>query len=141
MIVSASLWIFAAACYSILSVMHFRYDVSIFRGNSWFDPKLSYTRKYKYPTLAPSNWYYRILGVKYKEKFFGSSWLFVGLTDGFHAFQHIMLLSIIGAMLSLPNLVNTWQEYACVAIILHIIWTLTHQICYRWLFIKKEYRH
>lgn len=140
-VVPIVLWIIAAGCYAVLSVLHFRYDTSIFANNKWFNNDFSYQFKYDYPASAPKNWYYRILGVKYKEKFPGSTWIFVGLTDGFHAFQHTMLLCIIGAMLSLPNYINTWKEYAYVAIVLHLIWTITHQIFYRWIFIQKKYRH
>lgn len=144
-ILSALLWIAAAISYSVISVLHFRLETSIFVGKQWFDqwvdPKKSYYRKYKYPTPAPSNWYYRILGVKYKEKFFGSTWIFVSLTDGFHAFQHLMLLCLIGAYVSLPNYINTWKDYAYAAIVLHLMWTITHQIFYRWMFIQKRYWH
>lgn len=143
-IVSALFWIAAAVCYAVLSVLHFRFEMSVFHKKKWFawyKNDLSYQRKYKYPTPAPNNWYYRILGVKYKEKFFGSTWIFVSLTDGFHAFQHLMLLCIIGAYISLPAYINTWKEYAYAAIILHLIWTVTHQIFYRWVFIQKRYWH
>lgn len=143
-VISIALWFLAAVCYAVLSVLHFRFELSIFaklKWFAWFKNDLSYQRKYDYPNPAPKNWYYRILGVKYKEKFFGSTWIFVGLTDGFHTFQHAMLLCIIGAMLSLPNYINTWKEYAYVAIVLHLIWTITHQIFYRWIFIQKKYRH
>lgn len=142
-IVSVLFWIAAAVCYAVLSVLKFRFELSVFNKSKWskWFVDTSYQRKYKYPTPAPSNWYYRILGVKYKEKFFGSTWIFVGFTDGFHAFQHLMLLCIIGAYVSLPNYINTWKDYAYAAIILHLIWTITHQIFYRWVFIQKRYWH
>lgn len=140
-IVSAIFWIIAASCYAVITTINFRYDVSIFSKNKWLNPAEAYRYKYRYPTLSPDTWYYRIIGVKYKERFPGSTWLFVSITDGFHAFQHVMLLSIIGAYVTLPNYINTWKEYAYVATALHLIWTLSHQILYRWLFIRKEYRH
>jgi len=44
--------------------------------------------KYKQPLEpAPSNWYYKLTGLKYKEKFWLSGSLLVFLTDKYHAYQ------------------------------------------------------
>ena len=46
--------------------------------------------KYKKPIeRAPKNWYYRLTGVRYKEKFPLSATLLVAFTDRYHAYQTV----------------------------------------------------
>jgi hypothetical protein len=60
----------------------------------------SYERKYKRNKVleksyahfkAPYNWYYRTFGIKYKERWFTSTWLTVFATDGYHLLQFLWL--------------------------------------------------
>lgn len=138
-------WLTAAFFYAILSVLKFRYDISILsKWDSFFNPEKSWRLKYKVDErdnlrMAPSNWYYRLFRVKYKERFPGSATIFVGLTDGYHSIQHMMILSLVGAVTVFQGTADTWQEYMITLIAFHFIFVIFHQICYGYLLIKKKY--
>lgn len=75
----------------------------------------SYERKYKKEEghlMQPRNpnWYYKIIGSKYTERWFTSTWLTVNLTDGYHACQSAMfiLFSISLSLLSGVNFFIIW---------------------------------
>lgn len=48
---------------------------------------------------APDNWYYKhIARVKYKERWFTSTWLTVAFTDGYHASQSVSFICLAGSL-------------------------------------------
>jgi hypothetical protein len=51
---------------------------------------------YKYE--APNNWYYKLIGSKYIERWPTSTWLTVSLTDGYHLMQSVSFLCFGGSV-------------------------------------------
>lgn len=47
---------------------------------------------------APNNWYYKLITVKYRERWFTSTWLTVAFTDGYHASQSVSFICLAGSL-------------------------------------------
>lgn len=94
-------------CFAIMWIMKFKHDQSIWAKtdqHSFFGSK-QWTRKYSATTLAgrmngknyydfdkaPSNWYYKLFSLKYKERFPGSATILIHFTDAFHLAQFIAI--------------------------------------------------
>lgn len=78
---------------AIMDKLQFHFDKSIFKdfkNQQFWNPELSWQNKWKtnfmYPVTDPNR---AIVG---REKFWGSSRWFVGLTDGWHLIQFFQLL-------------------------------------------------
>ena len=104
--ITGLLVILAATCYAFNTHWYFhgwksqREKFSFWGEESW-------VRKYKrankfvdeyHRIIAPDNWYYNLLKIKYKEKFPLSATVLVFLTDGFHLVQWLMIKFLILAM-------------------------------------------
>jgi hypothetical protein len=75
---------------------------SFWGRNSWvrkYKRESGNTAIFKLPTAW--KWYYKIIGSKYKERWFTSTWLTVAFTDGYHLMQFIynIFLSLAVALL------------------------------------------
>lgn len=72
---------------------------------------------------APKMWYYKLIGSKYKERWFTSTWLTVAYTDGYHACQSLMFLflSFGISQLSHINFFIVWPS-------LLVVFSLTYRI-------------
>lgn len=117
-------WTVAALANSLMDACAMESSHGFWGRNGW-------TRKYKAPlTAVKRNWYTRLAGVKYQEKFLFSSNLLVFLTDGFHLAQTIMVIAFAVACYSCPG----WQWAHLIFI--PLIWGfVTHfsLILWRWL--------
>lgn len=82
--------IFAAICSSIMDVVSFRYDLSVFRNlnKEFWNPSYSWRNKWK--NGDPNQ----------GEKFFGSSTFLVLFTDSWHLFKSLMILFVALAITS-----------------------------------------
>lgn len=106
-LISLLCWSIAAASWAAISTLLFHRNESVFPPSnvneigfwgqqSWVR---KYKPKYKIPgstdmgifITAPSNWYYRIFNIDYKERFPLSATLLVVFTDGFHLLQFVMI--------------------------------------------------
>jgi hypothetical protein len=89
MILTAILLIIGFTSYSIMAVLQFHYESSIFTRLSpqFWDPKKSWVNKWS-----------RFKTHTFRERFPGSSTIFVFLTDAYHLFQFITLNSLILAL-------------------------------------------
>lgn len=70
-------------------------------------------RKYKMNddyVLVPNkrNWYYRRFKIKYKERWFTSTWLTVGLSDGYHACQSLMKIFLCASIALYKPIFDVW---------------------------------
>jgi hypothetical protein len=139
-------WMIACFFYACISVQRFRFDISIFAGKSWFDPDLSYKRKYKYMSnyggvvtlkKAPNSWYYRMFRLKYEERFLGSATIFAFITDAFHLGQMLMNLALIGAVTSFAYRIPTLTQFLWIVVVFKISWSAFHEYCFAHLLIKK----
>jgi len=129
--------------YAVISVLKFRYEQSVF--TKW--PKLfgpdSWENKYKkfqrvnYLVAAPDNWYYRLLNLKYRERFPGSASVFVWLTDGFHFVQMLFTFSVAITLGTWEWNAESLKELIWIVIVIKLLWTLIHEFCFSFLFIKK----
>lgn len=95
------------ACYSISQLQqHGKLKRMDTNSNLGFWGAQSYRRKYAHEktaqdlfkngalkvTLAPDNWYYKLIKSKYKERWLTSTWLTVFLTDGYHFAQFLFFI-------------------------------------------------
>lgn len=89
----------------------------------FFHHDQTWENKYKHPLeYAPQTWYYRLAGVKYKERFLFSTNILVFLTDAFHAWQFVQATLTITAICLAPPL-TLWLSVA-----LTVVWGLTTHI-------------
>lgn len=88
--------------------------------------KKSWARKYKRRVIdkdpydfwpPPKNWYYKLNGLSYKEKFPLSGSLLVWTTDGQHLFQALIFL-FISLSLGIALELNWW--------LIAVVWLLVH---------------
>lgn len=103
-IISLTLFALGIAAYAISQLQqHGKLKWS--KGEQGFWGNKSDKLKYKntlplQPTgiaVAPDNWYYRLIGSDYKERWFTSTWLTVAFTDGYHAMQAVSFLCFGGS--------------------------------------------
>lgn len=109
---------FYKAC---MDVLQFRYDVSRFKDNEWFDPRFSWKNKWKNGNRSEG------------EAFPLSSTVLVFLTDGWHLFQFGFLTSMfLGVVFYKPMF-----HWAIDFIILKSIFTGTFELMFSKVLIKK----
>lgn len=140
-------WMIACFFYGCISVQRFRFDISIFAGKKWFDPDLSYRRKYKFlsnynghVTLkpAPKTWYYKLFRLKYEERFIFSATIFAFLTDAFHMGQMLMNIALIGSVTCFAYKIPSLWQFIAIVTVYKISWSAFHEYCFAHLLIRKE---
>ena len=96
----------------------------------------SYERKYKRNYMfedtykkydAPKNWYYKLSGVKYREKFPLSSTLLVMFTDGVHLSQTAFKLLLCASIVLYKPWLVWWKD----ALIYWLVFSLVFAVFYR----------
>lgn len=84
--------------------------------------------KYKQPLQpAPKNWYYKLSGLKYRERFPLSGTLLVSLTDRYHAYQlgfKVFICLTIGIN---TVVINTLIDSAILFVIFGVVFTVTYR--------------
>jgi len=129
-IIGCVCFMLAIACYAVVQTLQLRHDMSIWRSvraDSFFGIG-SWYRKYDKKFLdrpAPSNWYYRRFGIRYKEKFPGSATVFVFLTDAMHFFQ-FMFFNLLCLSVNLI-IFSGWSvviNFFLLRIIVWLVWGL-----------------
>lgn len=58
--------------------------------------------------IIKPNWYSKLVGTDYKEKWFTSTWLTVAFSDGYHAAQAIMKVFICLAIVLYEPIFKVW---------------------------------
>jgi hypothetical protein len=102
-IVSLSLLALGIVAYAISQLQqHGKLRWSYLKVESFWG-EFGWRKKYKWDKQgtflpAPVNWYYKLIGVKYKERWFTSTWLTVSLTDGYHLMQSVSFLCFGGSV-------------------------------------------
>jgi hypothetical protein len=121
--ISIILMFLAGICNAIMDVLDFHYDISIFKdwpNQQWLDPSLSWKNKWK--NGDPNQ----------GEKFFGSSTVFVFLTDFWHFAKFLMLLFISFAIVFYFPFIVWWADL----LIVYCIFTITFEIFYSKILIR-----
>ena len=100
-IVIGILLIVSGSCKGVMDTIQFHYDISIFNNVNhkqvFWDPKLSWRNKYKKNSRSP--------------KFWGSTTIFVFVTDAWHLFQFLtytLIFVSLGIALLVPNTISMW---------------------------------
>lgn len=124
---SFALGVFCFSCAQLAQHGKFIIDSGFWDAASWkrkYKVKWISSKSGDLPDLgqfipAPKNWYYKLIGSKYKERWFTSTWLTVNLTDGYHACQSAMfiLFSISISLLSGVNVFIIW----CSLLVVHFL--------------------
>ena len=108
----------------------FHYEESIFKNNNWFNPSESWKNKWK---IKDGKFVLNKKG-KYKEKFFGSSTIFVLFTDAWHLFESISKYSLIGSIIIWAYFSLIWWHL----IILIVIMIITFHIFFTYILNKNN---
>ncbi len=138
--ISLILMCLAGICKAIQDTLQFHFDKSIFtKGNKFFwNPQLSYLNKYKVETSA-------ITGLPVvnldKEKFLGSSTVFVAFTDGWHLFGMLNHFLICAAIVLYSPITPIKIKVLSILVDFLII-KIAHQSIfhafYTWIFARKK---
>lgn len=105
-----------------MDTLQFHFGSSIFSSLQAWDPKESWKNKWK--GGDPKN----------GERFPGSSTVFVAVTDPFHLFQSVFLNSLFVAL----YLICTHTPSVWVLLLSRVIFGLSFELSYRYLYIKKS---
>ena len=89
----------------------------------WVDPTYSWVNKWKWDGTR-----------KIGEKFFGSTTIFVFVTDLWHLSKFFMLLFITGAVVFYHPIFNWWADL----LLIYSIFTVTFELFYSKILIKKN---
>jgi len=122
---STLLVILASIFNSIMDVLSFRYNTSIFSNHpkwkQYLDPSVSWKNKYKNgdPSQGP--------------RFFGSETFLVFLTDGWHLSKTLMILCFSGAIVSYTPLLGTWLD----VVLFYTLFGTVFQLFFGKILIKK----
>jgi hypothetical protein len=112
----------AGVCNSIMDVLSFRYEISIFNkldNDKWFNPKISWKNKWKDDFKS--------------EKFLGSSTVFVMFIDAWHFFKFLMLSFIVLSIIFYTTLINNYIDI----MILYLTFTITFELFWSKIWIKR----
>ena len=100
-VVIGILLIVSGSCKGVMDTIQFHYEISIFNNVNhkqlFWDPKLSWRNKYKKNSRSP--------------KFWGSTTIFVFVTDAWHLFQFLtytLIFVSLGIALLVPNTISMW---------------------------------
>jgi len=117
---------------AIMDTLQFHYNRSVFNKvdrRSYWDPQHSWKNKYLHGMA------------EYGPKFWGSTTWFVFVTDGWHLFQMLFLLSMTVSLMAAPFLELNWYWYIVTAITYRLILGGVFQLFYKKLLIKKDVRN
>ena len=106
---------------SIMDILSFHYYDSIFskiKNGKWWNPEISWKNKWKNddPTQG--------------ERFVGSSTFLVWVTDAWHFFQHIMILSFILSIVVYVPIFGFIVDF----LLLYLIYTCTFELFFSKIF-------
>lgn len=137
----SNLWSFillscAAALWAAMTVYELHFEGSIFSRLGPFWAADSWKRKYKrYDDdrtfrPAPNTWYYRVLDIKYKERFPLSASLLAWATDGYHLTQMVFIWCVLGAIVTfndplLLHKTRLWDSTVAYLILARVVWSGT----------------
>lgn len=119
--------IFAGICNACMDVLRFKFSNSIFfncKNQQWINPQVSFYNKWKY-----------VNGMWKGEKFFGSSTFLVFVTDLWHFSKALMILLIMFAIVFYQPMFKWYFDI----IILYASFTITFELFYSKIFLKKLY--
>jgi hypothetical protein len=119
--ISLILIFFSGVCNSVMDVLRYRYNVSIFRfwpNQNWVNPALSWPNKWKPKTKLGD---------------LIMSTVLVWATDFWHFAKMIMLVTIMLSIILYKPLINWWSDF----LLLFCAFTVTFEIFFRYIFIKK----
>jgi hypothetical protein len=110
---------------AVMDTLVHHYNSSIFRDKNvkFWNPKDSWMNK----------WIVDIDG-SYKERFVGSSTVFVWTTDGWHLFQFLMLKFIFLAVVFYDGITG---YKAIDFVLLHTVFSVSFEVSYKYILIKK----
>lgn len=95
--------------------------------NRVFKESYDWERKYKKPfEPAPVNWYYKLTGLKYKERFPLSGSLLVAFTDKYHAYQLGFKAFLCASIVFYRPWLNYWD-----AVIYFVFWGVVFTLVFR----------
>ncbi|MCC7514524.1 MAG: hypothetical protein IT212_07510 [Bacteroidia bacterium] len=113
----------AGACKAVMDTLQFHYDDSIFESpnDRYWDASLSWRNKYKNKDVEQG------------EKFWGSTTIFVALTDGWHLFQALFLGFIFLSIVTYNPILNyevKWLSMLFDYCLLRVIFGLSFNLFY-----------
>ena len=114
----------AAICNSIMDVLSFRYDLSLFSNypqyQQFFDVRVSWKNKYKNGDPEQG------------AKFFGSETFFVFLTDGWHLAKFFMIIFFSIAAVVYSPILGGWKD----VLLFYTLFTCVFQLFFARVLIK-----
>jgi hypothetical protein len=124
-VISIIFIILAGICNACMDVVSFRWFTCVFcngkpANERWFNPSLSWKNKWK--PLSTT-----------EERFFGSSTIFVFLTDFWHLCKFLMLLFITGAIVFYHPIINWWGDL----LLIYSIFTVIFELFFSKILIRK----
>lgn len=122
--ISIILLVLAGICNACMDVVQFHFSLSLFsrlKNQEWINPKISYKNKWNYES-----------GFIKGEKFFGSSTIFVFVTDLWHFAKALMLLLIMLAIVFYQPMFKWYFDI----IILYASFTITFELFYSKILVK-----
>ena len=121
MIVTIVLFVLAVICYTVSqSVIHGKFN--LYGGLFWNQD--GWLLKYKQPLTKVNNWYYHLIGAKYRERWFTSTWMTVAFTDSYHASQ--ALFKIFLCLSFVPFIGWIWAG------VLWVTWGIVFSVVYKY---------
>lgn len=121
--ISLFLLIIAAAADSTKETLQFHFGKSIFSKHPNLDPFHSWRNKYKNKAYDG----------KYMPNFWGSTTIFVALTDFFHSCKSIWLLMMFLSIIFYTPMINWWADF----LILRVAYGLVFELFFRWVLIRR----
>jgi hypothetical protein len=121
--ISLILMLLAGIFNAIMDVLDFHYDISIFtswHNQNWINPVISWRNKWK--NGDPNQ----------GERFFGSSTIFVFITDLWHFCKFLMMISVCCAIVFYNPLIFWWTDI----IFLLTIYSIVFEIFFSKILIK-----
>jgi hypothetical protein len=131
MIYLSLILVFLSGCfYGTMYTLQFHYDESIFwkHDDSFFDPSVSWANKYSNPSLLI-------------PKFWGSTTIFVFLTDGFHLFQFLFLNTLFAGVILYKPVCNAGTDLVTFIVnflILRLMFGIGFVLFFNYLLIAKR---
>lgn len=138
-VIGILLYVVGVAIYAKLSQYEFYRSMfdpakpTFFSNNSW-------KRKYRDPMtpILKQNWYERLFGIQFKERFFLSSTLLVWLTDGFHLLQGVMIwcFTVTIVVTHYDLVARPWWWTLGYILFYRVLWSSTFTVFFNFIFKK-----
>lgn len=116
--------VIAALSKAVKDTLNFHYGNSIFsklQPEQWWNPSISWVNKYK-------------SAQDLRPKFWGSTTIFVMITDAWHLFDFIGIICLLGAVCCYQVLVYPVVDF----LIYYVIYTGIFELCYRGFLLKSR---